>query len=140
MTTQYSEVYNVFLSKVTDYSFLNLSQLELEDELETYLKTACTKFKVCKNDLKNRNEDTKEFNNTLSDEEINILSTLMVVSYLSPMVLDTKLLKQHMGDKDFKIYSQSSHLKQIMSLRQDILSEVNYLIKDYTFNDMSSWI
>ena len=44
MATPFEEVYQFFLSKVTDYSFVNFPENKLEEEFEKYLRSAPIKF------------------------------------------------------------------------------------------------
>jgi len=133
MSTPFQSVYDSFLMKVEDYSFLNLTQEDLESDLENYLNISSAKFRVCKKDLSDKNLTTKEFNVDLSIMEIEILSSLMVVEYLKPQITTSNLLKQKMTDKDFKIYSQGNHLDQLMKLYKQMKHESQSLINDYSF-------
>lgn len=139
MATPFSDVYSVFFRKVTDYSFFNISEVELNDVLESYLDGAIVKFKKCNKDLKNRNKVTSTFVESLDEEELEILGCLMVIEWLTPVINDTKLLKQVITDKDFKIYSQSQHLKEITIVRDGLKKEVNQIISDYTYNSLKDW-
>ena len=133
MATPYENIYKVFLSKVKDYSFLDMTQQEIEDQFQDYLVSALTKFKRCKSNLKDRDDELKQFNTTISDEEIEILSILMVAEYLSSILISSELLKPVMTDADFKIYAQSNHIKEISNLRKDMRKEANQLMVDYSY-------
>jgi hypothetical protein len=133
MATPFSDVYVFFTSKISDYSFLNLFQDELEDTLEPYLNSASVKFKRCKKDLSDKDTTLKTFNSDLSDEEKEILSTLMTVEYLSPKLITSDLLQQTLGTKDYKLYSQANHIKEIRELRDLYKKEANQLMMDYSY-------
>jgi hypothetical protein len=134
MSTPFSSVYAVFMRKVTDYSFLKLSQNDLEDILQGYISSACVNFKKCRSGL-TRDDVTNTFDATLTEEELEILGTLMVVEWLNPQIYNTLLMKQHLNDKDFKIYSQAQHLEQLTKLRDDKKEEADGLIMAYSFDD-----
>lgn len=136
MSTPYTSVFSVFMRKVTDYSFLNLSQEDLEDILEGYISSAVVNFKRCRTSLV-RDDIEKSFVEDLTEEELEILGTLMVVEWLNPQIYNTLLMKQHLNDKDFKIYSQAQHLDQLTKLRDDKKDEANGLIMAYSFDDTS---
>jgi hypothetical protein len=53
MATSISEIYDNFLSKITDYTLLSdtLTQKDIENDLFGYFKTAKAKFRKCRNDL-----------------------------------------------------------------------------------------
>jgi hypothetical protein len=137
MPTPYSTIYEIFLSKLTDYTFINLTDAELENIFIKYLKSSIVQFKQCKTDLTDRNEESKQFNQTLADEEIEILANQMIVEYLNPQIVNLELIRQSLGSKDFKLYSQSAHLEQLIKLRQEKQDDVNKLIISYTYNDLS---
>jgi hypothetical protein len=68
MATPYQNVYSRFLPKITDYSFVDMLDFDVEEYLETFLKSSIVKFRYC-NKLIERNETTKEFVQDLTDEE-----------------------------------------------------------------------
>lgn len=129
--TPFSEIYDVFLSQVSDPVFM---EKDIGDELKyRYLLNSIPKFKKCKKDLSDRTSD--QFNVVLTDEEILILGTLMVLEYLNPMIISLENIKQFMNSKDFYISSQANQLKQLMELREMKRREVDRLIIDYTYNN-----
>lgn len=133
MATPYTDVYEFFLSKISDYSFLNLTDGELEDDLRIYLKTAIADFDICKTDLSSRDEVAKQFEEDLTDKEKDILARLMVVSYLKPRVVTSENYRLAMSDSDYKTYSQANHIKEIMKIYNSMRSEVDKLIVKYSY-------
>jgi hypothetical protein len=133
MATLYTEIYDVFLSKISDYSFINLTQIQLEEQLETYLKSAITKFRTSKTNLQDRDEVNNQFNNTLHDDEREILATFMIVEHLKPEILSSKVYKQVMTDKEFKMYSQANHLREMLEMYNLFKKEAEKLMTDYSF-------
>ena len=86
-TTSFSIIYNSFLSKITDDMYMELTKSETYKMLEELLISSIPKFEfprfnlfdyVLKEDTKN-GEQTGYFNSILTSEEINILSTYMIV-------------------------------------------------------------
>jgi K+-transporting ATPase c subunit len=100
-----------------------------------YLKNSIPRFKRCKQNLSERDDIIGQFNMALSDEEILILGTQMVVEYLNPKVSSLDLIKRSMSNRDFQMTSQAAHLKQIMDLRKMKQEDVQQLIRDYTYNN-----
>jgi hypothetical protein len=135
MSTPFSDIYDIFLGKITDYDFLAVDDLTLEDTLQRYLLSASVKFLRCSTDL-SRDTTLKLFTNNLTYLEQEILASLMVVEWLSPKLNTSQLLKQTMTDKDFKIYSQANHLDELIKLRQYMQDEVDGLINVYTYQDI----
>ncbi|AZV43721.1 hypothetical protein BAOM_3112 [Peribacillus asahii] len=132
MATSYQDIYARFLPKVTDYSYLNLTNEEVEDNLETFMKSSIIKFRYC-NKLSDRDEAVNVFNENLTDEEQEILATLMCVEFLTPKLLTDDLLKQTLNSKDYSLYSQANHIKEIRQLRDIFQKEANNLMILYTF-------
>ncbi|MNZ86658.1 hypothetical protein D3C78_1054850 [compost metagenome] len=98
-----------------------------------YLKNAIPRFKKCKSDLSQRSDTA--FHTTLSDEEIQILGSLMFLEYLKPQITSLENIKQSISNKDFVLTSQASFLESLMKLRKDVKDETNKLIVDYTYNN-----
>jgi hypothetical protein len=134
MATPFEEVYYFFLSKVTDYSFINVTEGELEEELEKYLRSACTKFFSAGTRLE-KDMTFKTFERDITDLEIEVLSLLMVLEYLNPKIIATENMKQFLATKEYKIYSQANHLSKMLELKNQIRSEVNHLMSQYSYKD-----
>lgn len=135
MPTPYDDIYDFFLAKVSDYSFVQLTEYEIRDELEKYLRSAIVKFQQSNTNLQNRDDTIKQFNATLTDFEKEILATLMVVEYLSPKIIATENMKQFLQDKEYKLYSQANHLQKMMELKKEMRLEATQLIGEYTYLD-----
>lgn len=136
MPTLYSDIYGLFTSKITDYSFVDFTDVELEDIFSKYLRTAIVKFDSCKQALQDRDETLKQFNLPLTDIEKEILSSLMVVQWVSVKVNDVKNMKNVLTDRDFNLYSPANHLKQLIELKNSQQAEVDRLIVKYTYMDL----
>jgi len=138
--TKVHEVYEDFLSKISDFGFVSpdITEQEVEEIIYSYLKTAITKFYRCKNSLKIV-EDTlgeKSFESVLHPFEIEVLSVLMLVEYLKPQFMSSETLKQALSDKDFKIYSQASQLRELRLLYKELKADANRMITEYTYLDL----
>lgn len=133
MPTPYSDIFDKFLSKVSDYSFLNLELTELEDILTKYLKSAIVKFKQCNQNLSDKDDVNKTFNIDLTEEEQEILATLLIVEWLNPFINSTEVMKQFLSSKDYTYYSQANHLKELRILRDDSKSESQQLMISYSY-------
>lgn len=130
MSTPYSDIYNLFLSKINSYDFATLTLGELEDELHDYLLVATTNFTECEK-LSNRNETLKRFEEDLSLTEQDILATLIIVEYLSPKVLTDELIIHALSDKDIKMTSQANHLLALEKIKSNTVREANVKINKY---------
>ena len=79
-STPFSVIYKKFLSKATDDMYMEITVGETEALLFELLENAIPWFEFPRVDLNNRNDE--EFLVELSNEEINILATYMVVEWL----------------------------------------------------------
>ena len=121
MATPYSDVFNVFLGKITDYDLPKFNDIDREDILEGYMVSACVKFnKVCLVDLYDRNNDSKQFNNDLDDEIIDIITENMLVEWLKPKLLSTENLENALSTKDFSLFSPANLLGNIRETMKEI--------------------
>lgn len=145
--TQVEEIYEDFLSKISDYSFLpnRLTDEEMAEVLFAYLKTARTKFYRCKNSLEIVEDElgVKSFTVELHPFEIEVLITLMLVEYMKPLMISSETIKQNLSDKDFKIYSQANQLRELRLLYNALKSESVKMITEYTYlglEDEKLWL
>lgn len=136
--TALSEIYDNFLSSITDYKLLTMTNGEIEDTLMGYFKTARAKFYRCKKDLKVEEMESGEkfIVDELSDFEIEVIVSLMLVSHITPQLLSSENMKQSLSDKDFKIYSQANQLREIRMLLNDVKRNAKKMITEYTFFDL----
>lgn len=140
MATTIDKLYDAFLSKISDYTYLSndITEADINDELFGYFKTARTKFYRCKNSLEVIVNDVGEqsFTVELHPMEIEVLATLMLVEYIKPQLVTGETLKQMLSDKDFKISSQASQLREIRLLYNVLKSDASKLITEYTYLDL----
>ena len=134
MATAYEPIYNRALAKIQDFELANLSDRDIEEMLHGWLMSAIAKFRQCKNDLKDRDEELRQFNVDLEDEEIEILAIMMVREHLSPQLHSTLLGKEQ------NYYSQAAHVKELMDMDNSLRIEAQKLMRDYTYaNDLRGY-
>lgn len=134
MVTQYSDVYNTFLAKITDYDLPKFDDTSKEEILYSCMKSACVNFKkVCIVNLYDRDETLKQFNNALDDEVIDIISELMIIEWLKPKVLSTENLKNCLNTKDFSLFSPANLLKEIRETLTSTKDNARKLINNYSY-------
>lgn len=134
--TTYAEIYDLFLSKISDYDLLEeyaVAPDNAEDELFGYLKSAIPKFTYSVKDLTDRDDTLKQFNINLIPMEQEILSKWMLVEYLSPKIFKTELLETNLGSKDFRLFSPANQIKEIRELKIYLEKEVNLLMVEYYY-------
>ena len=138
MSTPYSNIFGRFALKVKDYNLDRLytsSVSAYEDFLSGYLLNAVPKFSECRTDLSDRDEGTKTFNNTLSEQEEEILAEMMVVEWTEQNTMKSEDMNRILGDSDFKLYSGANSLRENRKLRDDAISKSDKLRTDYTWSN-----
>lgn len=136
--TYFEDVYEFFLSKIKSYDLAELTEDEIKEELDTLIKLAlpkCTVFKgKVKLDLDNESFVVKG-KDSLSLEEMEILSLAMLLQYISPLIARDENLKQTLSSKDFSSTSQANHLEKLLILKKSIDADLNYAMNSYTFGN-----
>lgn len=151
--TYLEELYDEFLSSISDYTMLMIDDEELEEDLFSYFIKARRKFIKCRQRLdilsdddgnkyfgykeKNKDGSITEVDVRLTDYEIAILAHLMLVEYMKPIMLSTEVTKQSLSDKDFKVHSQANQLRELNLLYRLLRRESNKMITEYTYIGMT---
>ncbi len=136
MSTSYDVVDNSFLNKITDDYLLTIPDEELQRMIDNFRTSASVKFKQCSK-IQNKDKTSREYTETLTDEEVEILANLMVLEWLRQRINSIELLKQTMSTKDYQMYSQANHLKSLMDLKKMTEAEVSRMIVSYTYSNNS---
>jgi hypothetical protein len=135
MATPYSSLYSTFTSTISDYSFINLTDAQIDNILLPYLRGAVVRFDHCLQDLTMDDVNTQFPNATLTLTEQEILSCYMAVLWIKPQIQNTLLLRQTMTDRDFNMTSQANQLKALQGLRKDMEAEAERLVLRYTYDN-----
>lgn len=154
-TTPFSFVYESFLSKITDDMYMELTELDTFRMLEELLNAAMHKFEFPRFDITDYSEteiDSVEtycgvennniegpaiiycegqYNSALTSEEINILSTYMIVEWLGQQLASVENTRMKYSGSDFKFTSQANHMAKILSLKKDYEREGFHLQRLY---------
>jgi hypothetical protein len=132
MATPFSEIENMFLSDITDDTFLDYEETDRQAILDSLRIKAITRFKACKVDLSDKDETLKQFNQTLTDEEKLIIATCMRKYWFNDKLYSLDLIRQRMSSKDWKQTSQAEHLLRLTVLNQELDKEITNMIISYT--------
>ena len=133
--TSYETIYKWALRKIDDPSLAQWAEEDLENELYGWMLSAIAKFRKCKNDLSDRNEELKQFNTDLLLVEQEILGILMAREWLAPQLNSVNLTSQVFGGKEEKFYSQAAHLDSLSDRDEKLKLEAQQLHRDYTYMD-----
>ena len=129
--TSFNEVYGYFLNSITDYTYLELQPDDLENELLMLLQKALGKLRRIKFDI---NLDNKTFKDILTSREINIIALAMVIEYIRPKIVSVEIMKQRLNIKDWQIFSNSQHLKELQSILTETEKEFSYELQLYSLD------
>ena len=133
MATTFSEVYNLFLAKVTDDMYMELTIEDTKKLLQDLLIASIFKFEFPRVDLTEYKEIDGEmsFVADVSVEEQNILATYMVVEWIGQQLASVEMTRLKYSGSDFKFTSQANHLQKLLTLKQDYEREGFHLQRLY---------
>lgn len=155
ITTPFSLVYDSFLNKITDDMYCELTELDTFEMMQGLLINAISKFEfprvnlfdyevfnfvdeVIYNGVESDHKEVKafvygggHFNSKLTFEEINILSTYMIVEWLSQQLASIENTRMKYAGSDFKFTSQANHMHKILQLKEDYEREGFHLQRLY---------
>lgn len=131
MNTSYEKIYGIFLSKITDYDLASLSDDELEEYCYNIFVSAMTKiYSFDQNDLSDRDDIKERFNSELTDVEIEIITSQMVIEWVDRKLNTTQLLHMYVGTKDESMASQANHMKTLIELKEKQRSIISSMMRD----------
>lgn len=154
-TTPFSLVYDSFLSKITDDMYMEFNELDTYRMLQELLITAIPKFEFprvrldeyeCEEFIDQEKytgveSDGKEaiayiygggyFNTYLTAEEINILSTYMIVEWFGQQLASIEVTRMKFSGTDFKFTSQANHMQKLLAMKKDYEREGFHLQRLY---------
>lgn len=103
MATPYEVIYKRFLQKITDFNLSEIDDFTLDEMLDSWLKSAIVRTRACNSDLSKRNDELQEFEDDLSDVEIELLALGMTRSWLDQYLNSTELTLMMIGGKEEKL-------------------------------------
>lgn len=127
--TLFSEVYESFLSKITDDMYMQLTPEDTYQLLRELLLSSIHKFEFPRQSLnyeliKIRKKDDSivlnwSFINKLTYQEINILSNYMIVEWLGQQLASIQNVRMKYSGSDFKFTSQANHMQKLLQIKKD---------------------
>lgn len=139
MSTSYSELYNIFLNRITDYDLPVFEETDREAVLHNLLINSCSKFqRICKRashiDLYNRDETLKQFNDKLSDEQIDIITTGMIVEWIKPKYYLDENMRNVLNTKDYNMAASPVNvLGGVRNTYLQVKQEFEAMMNKYSF-------
>lgn len=129
--TTFQEVYDAFLSGITDDMFMELTKEDTEDILEEILMAALPHFEFPRQDIFNVDYYNKCFKCKLTVEEIRIIRSYMVVEWINYQLASIENVRQKYSGSDFSFTSQASHMDKLIKLRETYKDEGFHLQRLY---------
>ena len=117
--TTFDTIYDSFLSKVTDDMYMELTEEQTKAMLKSLFINSLPHFEFPRFDLHDYNLELEEYNIDLENEEVNIISTYMVVEWLSDQVASVENTRMKYSGSDFKFTSQANHLHKLIQLKKE---------------------
>ena len=142
--TQLNLIYDDFLSRITDDMYMELTPEQTKGMLFKLLKQAKEWFEFPRKSLEiieveippedPEEEPTYEkvIEGDLTNEEIGIISTYMVVAWLGQQLADVEVVRQKYTGPDFKLTSQASHMQKLGKLKRDYEDQGFHLQRLYS--------
>ena len=130
--TAYETIYSAFRDKVTDYDLVGMADTDEASILFGYMKSAISKFgRICTK-LEDRDDILNQFNNDLTDTEIDIISELMVESWTKPKLYDSEKLRNSLSTKDYSFFSPANLLNQLRELNKQAKKNARAMMNEYS--------
>lgn len=139
---QFEKIYELFLSKITDYNLLEHSDEDKDKLIELYLQPSLSKFKKYCSKL-NYDENGKvvlKEDSQLTVDEMRIISDLMLSEWLKSFLLNSENLKLQFSTKDFVKTSPANLIKEIRELYKEIVSDNERNMIWYDYKNMTSGV
>lgn len=118
--TTFQEVYDFFLSGITDDMFLEMTKEDTQEMLQEILVAAFPhyEFPQWKNPF-DLDMVKKEFTAKLTLEDMRILRSYMIVQWIGFQLANVDLVRQKYSGSDFSFTSQAAHMKQLIAMKQE---------------------
>lgn len=141
MAVPYDTFTGAFLSKISEYDFINIPNEDRTAIVDGYMKRAIQSFKKnCKYDLASTGDDAaREFTIDIAsadiDEIVDIVSDGMIVQWLKPLAYKQELFENALNTKDFTTYSPAELLHRISEAYTKAQKDYIRAIREYSYNN-----
>ena len=136
--TEYREIYERFLSKIEDEYLASLDEEQLNTALYPLLLSAINDFaRISEHNLRQRDERSRVFYETLTEDEIEVLAILMKPVWLERYLNSSRKLEQQYYDAGIKTYSPNENLRNLTNMYQQYLVDARKAKTEYTYKRVS---
>ena len=143
MTLQYEDIFAIFLSKITDYSFLDYDESFIRGQMVSWLHSSSSSPRLrAKFSEFNLNDEEAALSFALKnsvgeqsdyDFVTDVLARAMVIAWLEPEVKNVLLTKQLLTGSEEKFYAQANHLSQLEQMLNTAKTEFKNILRDYGY-------
>ena len=131
-------MYVRFLSKIEDEYLASLTDEELHVALYPLLLSAINSFsRLSEHNLRNRDERSQVFFETLSEDEIEVLAVCMKPIWLERYMNNSRKIEQQYYDAGIKTYSPNENLRNLTNMYQQYLADARKARTEYTYKRVS---
>lgn len=117
--TSFNYIYDRFLGRITDDMYMEWTEQDTRSDLKNILLDAIPGFEFPRFPLFDYDAEAETYNTHLTDEEVNILATLMYNTWLQRQVASIENTRMKYSGSDFKMTSQANHLAKLMDLKKE---------------------
>lgn len=129
--TPFGKIYDRFYGKVTDDMYIEWTLDDTAADMKNILLDAIPRFEFPRFAPFKYDTDAEMYDVELTEEEINILAILMVLSWLNRQIASVELIRMKYTGSDFKLTSQANHLLKLFGLKEQIEQENTHLQRLY---------
>lgn len=115
--TTFSDIYKLFLSKITDDMYLELNRDDTEKLLKELLISSLHWFEFPRQNIYDYDDTFERFNIALSAEEKNIIATYMIVEWIGQQLASVENTRMKYSGSDFKFTSQANHMQKLQAMK-----------------------
>lgn len=139
MSISYDVFAGAFLSKITEYNFVQIPEENRELIIDGYMKRAIPRFsKVCKYDLSVCDDDERvllvDIPEDALDEIVDIISEGMLEQWMKPYVYRQENLENVLNTADFTTYSPAELLLRISNAYAKVQKDYTNMIREYSYS------
>lgn len=117
--TSFEYIYDRFLGRITDDMYMEWTEQDTKNDLQQILLDAIPGFEFPRFPLYDYDVESETYNVGLTDEEVNILATLMYNTWLQRQVASIENTRMKYSGTDFKMTSQANHLAKLVELKKE---------------------
>lgn len=140
MKISYDAFAAAFLSKITEFEFLQLPEDGRTELIDNYMKRSVSAFKkICKYDLTKSDDTSREFTDDFDeadvDELLDIISEGMLVQWMKPYLYRQELLENTLNTRDFTTYSPAELLLRVGNAYANVQKDYTQMVREYSYNN-----